>query len=232
MTFDPLGPQEMLPTELAVLADLVRTSGAREILEIGMANASSTIAMLTVLAANGGGHVTSIDPFQLAPVQAVEGMVRGFGAAGVDNVRKAGFERLHTLIPALDYVALPELVRSGRRFDLVFIDGYHSFDYTMVDFFYADLLTRTGGHVVFHDSACEAVYRVCEFVAANKAYRPVGPPPALIYSSVIKRALRRVRVGLTGQAAAFRERRTRWKSLAVFVKQADGLADQFVVHGA
>lgn len=229
--FDPVGPQEMLATELQVLADLIRSARPREVLEVGMANGSSSVAIMTTLRELGEGRLVSIDPFQLNPTIAVDGMMRGFGGAGVRNVEQAGLSDLHTLIPDADYVALPRLLQDRRQFDFIFIDGYHSFDYTLLDFFYADLLLRPGGLVAFHDSSCVAVFRVCEFVANNKAYRRVGPPPALIYASFARRAARRLMQVATGRDAVFRERRLRWKSLAVFAKDADRLADQFVLRG-
>ena len=131
--------------------------------------------------------------------------MRGFGGVGVQNVRDAGFEHMHTLIAAPDYLAMPELFHSGKRFDFLLIDGYHSVDYTMVDFFYADLLLRTGGHVAFHDSGCAAVFAVCEFVLRNKPYRLVGPPIAMIYSDLARRLGRRLLNLVSGRAAEFRE---------------------------
>jgi predicted O-methyltransferase YrrM len=71
---------------------------------------------------------------------------------GLQNVRKAGLDHKHTWIGLPDYLALPQLAQEGKRFDFIFIDGYHSFDYAMLDFFYSDLLLVSGGMVVLHDS--------------------------------------------------------------------------------
>ena len=37
-----------------------------------------------------------------------------------------------------DTVALPRLVEQGKRIQFCFIDGLHTFDYTMLDAFFAD----------------------------------------------------------------------------------------------
>ena len=50
----------LMPTEIDVLKELVRVSGAREALEIGMARASSSVSILAALPPDG--HLTSIDP--------------------------------------------------------------------------------------------------------------------------------------------------------------------------
>ena len=218
----PLG---MMRSELEVLRDLVASSGAKRVLEVGMAFGSSTEAILGALRTSGGGHLTSIDPFQLlAPPE-------GFGGEGLAKVRSAGAEDMHTFLPQPDYLALPDLVRTGARFDFVFVDGYHSLDYAMLDVFFADLLLVPGGMLVMHDSTSVAVYKACQFLRHNKAYRSVGPPLQLIYKSLARRAGRRVYQLATGSYSTFRERRERWKSLAAFVKQADGLAAEFDVRG-
>jgi predicted O-methyltransferase YrrM len=53
----------LMPTEMDVLRELVRESGAGRALEIGMARASSSVSILSALPPDG--HLTSIDPFQL-----------------------------------------------------------------------------------------------------------------------------------------------------------------------
>jgi hypothetical protein len=224
-------PEGMMRSELKVLGDLVRSSGARDILEVGMALGSSTLEILRALKESGDGRLTSIDPFQLVSSLPTDAAPTGYGGQGVENVRAAGLEHLHTLIASPDYLALPSLVQAGRRFDFVFIDGYHSFDYALVDFFFADLLLKQGGMVVFHDSGSHAVYRVCEFVAYNKAYRMIGPRMALIHKSLTVRIGRRALNVIAGRTADFRQRTTRWKSLAAFVKEADGMAEEFRVRG-
>ena len=217
----------MMSSELRILAELVRTSKATNVLEIGMANGSSTLAILGELKGTPNGHLTSIDPFQMHPPSPGP----GYGGAGLESVRKAGLTDRHTWIEMLDYLALPKLAAEGRRFDFIFIDGYHAFDYAMLDFFFADLLLQSGGMVLFHDSGSVSVNRVCQFVSANKPYTPVGPPLALILDSVTKRVARRLYWLATGQDGKFRDRRERWKSLAAFVKNSDGMTKEFVLKG-
>jgi hypothetical protein len=146
-------------------------------------------------------------------------------------VRAAGFSARHTLIATTDYAALPRLVESAQRFDFIFIDGYHAFDYVMLDAFYADLLLKPGGTLVLHDSNCAAVYHACRFIANNKAYRLIGPPLAIALPSLARRVARRLGHEVTGRGAAFRERRLRWRSLAAFAKEADKMSDQFTLRG-
>src|SRR5690242_8684771 len=129
----PLG---MRRAEIEQLRILIHQFGCRRILEVGMANASSTVMFLHTLQEIGGGEVVSIDPFQYRDEPGVD-EVYSIRGVGMENVRKSGLANMHRLINDYDYVALPQLVSGKQKFDLVFIDGYHSFDYTFVDFFYA-----------------------------------------------------------------------------------------------
>lgn len=228
----PDRPKGMRPSEIAVLCDLLKAHGLRNVLEIGMANGSSTVAMLSTLNDMGGGHVTSIDPFQFADVGSIgNDNDDGYSGEGVDNVNRAGYAHMHTMIAEPDYVALPKLVERGEKYDFIFIDGYHSFDYTMLDFFYADLLLQTDGMLAIHDSGYKTVYKVCQFITHNKPYSVVGPPSEMVYGSLPRKAARRIKYLVKGQNRVFDERRLKWASLAAFQKHADKQCPQYVLEG-
>ena len=61
---------------------------------------------------------------------------------------------------------------------LVYIDGWHTFDYALLDFFYADKLLDVGGLVGFNDCHYPSIERVLRFVARHRHYREedVGLP--------------------------------------------------------
>jgi predicted O-methyltransferase YrrM len=71
---------------------------------------------------------------------------------------------------------LPRLLAEGSKFDFAFVDGWHTFDYTLIDFFYIDKLLRAGGLVSFHD--CEyggrlskSKRKVISFALSHRHYR-------------------------------------------------------------
>ena len=78
----------------------------------------------------GGGSLTSVDPYQLSY----------FRGAGAEFVKKAGLSDMHTLVVKADYLYLPQLVSEGQtgKFDFAYIDGNHTFDYTLLDAWYLD----------------------------------------------------------------------------------------------
>ena len=149
------------------------------VVEVGMAYGISTLAILTGLAElNNGGRLISIDPGQTLHYH-------GVGRALVD---RAGHSARHTLFESPDYLALPELIRSGAVADFAYIDGWHTFDYTLVDFFLIDKLLRVDGVVGFNDCALPSVRKVLSFLRSHRKYCEidVGLKPSYLTRSVLE----------------------------------------------
>lgn len=130
------------------------------VLEIGMAYGASSVHLADGIRNAGGGTLVSIDPNQTAD----------YARLGVHHVTVSGHPDRFCLIEEPSAVALPRLLSAGRRFDCVFIDGWHSFDSAFVDFYYSDLLLSVGGLLGFHDAGMPAVAKVIRFVESHKRY--------------------------------------------------------------
>lgn len=129
--------------------------------EIGMANGAASLAILSALAELGGDRkLISIDPYQS----------KQWGNAGVKNVAANGFGGLHRLIEEPDYLALPDLLRQGLALEAAYVDGKHSFEYVLLDFFYLDKLLPVGGIIGFNDCGWQDIRRVLRFVVTNRKY--------------------------------------------------------------
>ena len=144
----------MSSIELRKLRDLIMFAKPTRVLEIGMANGTSSIVMADALRRSSHGSLTSIDPNQTKPAP------QGYGSAGLKAV--SSLMPSHRLIEDFDHVVLPQLVDKGETFDFILVDGFHSFDLTFLDFFYADKLLQSGGLLVCHDSSSPAVQRCCD----------------------------------------------------------------------
>ncbi len=149
------------------IQEFIRRLDAKKTLEIGMAMGCSTLAILEALPKDG--LHTSIDPFQTA----THGY--GFRGVGLTMVKRAGLANQHRLIEEPNYFALPDLLKAGEQFDLIFIDGYHTFDFAFIDLFYSDLLLREGGILIFDDWGFPCVYHATQFLEQHKAYKKLGP---------------------------------------------------------
>lgn len=148
-----------------LLYDMVRDTGATQGVEVGMAYAVSTVCLADALRTNAGdaAHHVVIDPAQTS----------GWGGGGIAQVQRAGLANVVELIEKPSHVALPALLERNYRTRIAFIDGWHTFDHTLIDFFYVDCLLETGGVVVFDDVGYPAINAVVRFILANRAYELV-----------------------------------------------------------
>lgn len=218
-------PAAMRWQEYAVMADLLRQHQPDETLEIGMANGQSTLEFCRYHAERGRGNHTAIDPFQSDP--------KFWNGEGLALIRDAGLSNYLEVIEEMNFLALPKLVERKCRFQMVLIDGYHSFDYAFIDFFFADLLLDPGGIVVFHDTGMPSVCKVCHFLECNKPYDRVSPAPSVELKALASRALRRLgQLFLSPEGhRQIRARREHWFSLTAYRKRADSMcAEQNMVN--
>ena len=169
---------------------LFRTTLARRpvlVIEVGMAMGCSTLAMLTALEESGQGRLISIDPYQSA-----------YHNCGIAAVRRAGLADRHEHMRQPDFIALPQLLAAGTRVDLAYIDGNHTFDFVLLDFWYLDRMVPVGGVIGFNDCAMPAVHKVIKFLLTHRRYveLDVGLTPTYVDYSRLRGAIRR----LTGAA--------------------------------
>ena len=107
----------------------------------------------------------------------------------ITNIKKAGLSHRHSLIEKKSYDALPELLNSKKKFDLIFIDGMHLFDYTLVDIFYSILLVNIGGIIIIDDILHKAPSKVIKYIDTNyKCLKRILPIPVKTVATYIKQS--------------------------------------------
>jgi len=153
----------------------MRAENVSRALEVGMACGVSSLAIMAGLADRPGATLVSIDPNQSTD----------WKRAGRGAVERAGFGTRHRLIEQPSYLSLPQLLADVTTLDFVYIDGWHTFDYTLLDFFFADRMLRPGGIVAFNDCSWPAIDKAIRFVKTHRKYEeidvglektPVVPP--------------------------------------------------------
>lgn len=148
-----------------LLQELIREIRPKVGVEVGLAFGISTLFILEALAESGGQKLIGIDPAQH------DDWWRG---GGLFNIERAGFQHLYEFHENTSQQVLPALVGKGEKVDFAFIDGWHTFDHTLIDFFYIDQMLSVGGVVVFDDVGYPAIRRVCDFVLTNRSYQIRG----------------------------------------------------------
>jgi len=174
--------------ECELIYDTIAANGATNAIEVGMAFGVSTLCIADALHRNGAdSRLVTIDPHQTS----------GWHRAGIHLVARAQYDSIVRLIEEPSQIVLPRLANDGEHFDFAFIDGWHTFDHTLVDFFFVDLMLVRGGCIVFDDVGYPAVNAVIRFILANRDYELVKalpfkvlPARNLLLRREIKRRLR------------------------------------------
>lgn len=95
------------------------------VLEVGMAYGIASLSILAALDEAGeGGKLISVDPNQNSDWKGI----------GIANVRRTGVIDRHRLIEEPDFLALPALLKDEVNVDFAYVDGWHTFDYVLMDF--------------------------------------------------------------------------------------------------
>jgi predicted O-methyltransferase YrrM len=142
---------------IASRPDITRT------LEIGCAYGLSSLHIASGLAGRPEAHHVIVDPFEST----------AWSGIGVTNLHRAGID-FYELREESSEIALPELLKEGAEFDLVFIDGWHTFDHTLVDMYYANRLVKVGGYIIVDDANWISVSKAISHFATYPCYEIVG----------------------------------------------------------
>jgi predicted O-methyltransferase YrrM len=129
-------------------------------IEIGCAFGFSSLFICDALAHRENPRHIIIDPNQNVH----------YDGKGVANLRRAGFA-FFELIEKPSELALPLLLKNGKEFDFALIDGFHTFDHTMLDFFFLNRMLRVGGLLAIDDNEMPSVHRVVRYIANYPCYR-------------------------------------------------------------
>jgi len=109
---------------------------------------------------NGNRHII-LDPFQYHP----EHKWRGVGVKHM-NQAQLPFD----LRQQLSYIEMANLIDDEKlegKCSVIFIDGAHAFDYTLMDLFLADKLLKIGGYIIIDDGQMEPVMQALAFCSLN-----------------------------------------------------------------
>ena len=143
-----------------LLYDLVSAERLARTLEVGMGYGLSAQFIAQAHRDKGSGSHVAIDPWQHHRYRSI----------GVSNLKKSGLEEIVQFHNQPSHEALPRLHQEGLKLDLAFIDGMHTFDHALVDFFYVDLMLRVGGYVLMDDLWMPSIRKLLGFILRNRAY--------------------------------------------------------------
>ncbi len=123
--------------EVDFISELIKEHRLSRAVEVGCAMGMSSLAIADAIKDVPGSSHFIIDPFQKSQWKNV----------GICNLKKAGLTNFQ-LVEDFSEFALPALAREGIKVNFGFIDGWHTFDHTLIDFFYINRMLEIGGVVV------------------------------------------------------------------------------------
>ncbi len=147
------------------LQQLIATYKPQNSVEIGCAYGLSSLYICDALQKHSTKPKhTILDPFQTTQ----------WSSVGIDNLQKVGIN-FFELIEKPSELAMPELLAQDRKFDFIFIDGWHTLDHTLLDLFYANKMLKIGGILVVDDVVTiRPVNRAMRYFANYPAYKFIG----------------------------------------------------------
>jgi predicted O-methyltransferase YrrM len=170
--------------EGAFLQSIIRQVQPETSLEIGFAYGISTLYICEELSRMNRPvrHIVT-DPFQTTQWRGI----------GLRNVLQAGFEPIVDFREERSEQLLPRLLADNTTLDFALIDGWHTFDQVMVEFYYLNRMLRVGGVLVFDDADRRSVNRVIRHALTYPAYRVYGaeavPARAISAAGRLRRAV-------------------------------------------
>ncbi|HER23663.1 MAG TPA: class I SAM-dependent methyltransferase [Candidatus Atribacteria bacterium] len=163
--------------------------------DIGLGLGVSSLFICDALAKTLNACLITIDPKQFSTEKGI-GYCNGTHRKGIglNSLRKAGYKEMIKFYEAPSHLVLPKLEDQCARIDFAFIDGWHTFDYTLLDFFYVDRILRVGGVVAIHDTNRPAIRKVCRFIVTNRSYSvfPLQKKKQNLNLSITRRVIGRI----------------------------------------
>jgi predicted O-methyltransferase YrrM len=138
--------------------NIIKNNSFKITLEIGCASGLSSVFICSALSKDDSKHII-IDPYQS----------KEYHSIGINLLRKFGLNNF-VLIEEKSEIALPHLLEQNFKIDFALIDGWHTFDHTLLDFFYIDKLLNVNGIVVIDDVQLPAIKKVIHYISNYDNY--------------------------------------------------------------
>ena len=166
--FESLGSRSTV-NNLRMLSVLLGKRRCNSSLEIGLCFGASALLFAEYhRRQNHPDHShMAIDPYQITVWDSV----------GLDVLKKAGLNRHVEFRNAPSALVLPELLASGRSFDLIYVDGSHLFEDVFVDAYFSSRLLADGGILAFDDCASPHIRKVMRFLRCVPGLKEIDLAP-------------------------------------------------------
>lgn len=143
------------------IRDIIAAEKSKTVIEIGLAYASSTLAIGEALISTGGDRHVIIDPYQDSE----------FGDVGWEMICGAGLDDIAILLREQSQIVLPRLAAEKFVADAAFVDGSHVFHNVFVDLYFLHMIVRPGGLIVLDDYWWPGVMMAARYFETNLGWQ-------------------------------------------------------------
>jgi predicted O-methyltransferase YrrM len=157
--------------EAHYIRNLIVDHGFTTCLETGVAYGASTVAICH-------GLSLAAKPFAAVKHYGVDPCeINVYGGPALAALKECGLDHIFELCEGPSHMMLPKLIDRGVALDFVLIDGMHTYDYSLVDMFFADKLLRPGGIICMHDMWMRSKQKVFKYLMGHRKYLRLSGVP-------------------------------------------------------
>jgi hypothetical protein len=101
--------------------------------------------------------LTSIDPCQKTK----------WGNIGIDNVYNVELSEHHELIDEVNNMAFAKLILDKKKYDIIFLNGWTTFNNILTDFINVYELVKIDGYIVINNISQPGISQLIDFIINN-----------------------------------------------------------------
>ena len=148
------------------LFNIVVNKKMTRLLEVGFAYGISAIFMTEGLKNNKFKNKNKNEKYQLVSIDPNQSTQ--WHNLGLNNLKKMNSLDFHKLYEKKSLNILPYLLKEkNKQYDLIFIDGWHTFDYALVDLFYSTFLIKKNGYLILDDALHPGISKLIKYIDTN-----------------------------------------------------------------
>lgn len=154
------------PDEGEFITELLAKHPSTSSIEVGCAFGISSLYICRGLKDSPERKHVIVDPYQTTDWKGI----------GINNLNQAGVD-FYELVEEKSEFALPAMAAAKKQFDFAFIDGWHTFDHTLIDLFYLNRVLKVGGIILIDDVGMPGINKVIRYFRNYPAYEYIGGVP-------------------------------------------------------
>ena len=141
------------------LYELMKKTKTKRILQVGMNNGNWSVFILAFFKflyheSDELYKLISIDPNQIIEYKNM----------GIDNLKNLNLGKYHKLVDDYSYIYMQKSIDKNKKYDIIFINEWITYDYTITDIFNSLKLLNTGGYLIIDGILNKSYLKIIEYI--------------------------------------------------------------------